>query len=144
MSGDEIPYFVTGGIPGAIFDAHPEIGAVIEAQPVHAMAFAVTNTPFDTWVIPESYVLLRDVVRLPEDAAPGDSARALGEAAPVALLENRCAITVGTDLLQAFDRLEVLETTAQALIGAAALGDIVRIQQSQIDEMKVVFGLKDG
>ena len=39
-------------------------GAVLLAHPVHAMAFAVTDTEFDPRTIPESYILLRDVKRI--------------------------------------------------------------------------------
>ena len=127
----------------AIYATHPEVHAIFEAQPLHAMAFAVTGADYDTRAIPESYVLLRDLVRLPADTSPADTAAALGETSPAALLDNRCALVIGKDLTQAFDRLEVLETTAQALIDTAALGQIARIQQPQIDEIKVVLKLKD-
>jgi len=86
-------------------------------------------------------VLLRDLLRLPADASDEEIAAVLKETAPAALVENRCALVIGKDLTQAFDRLEVLETTAKALIDTAALGEIVRIRQPQIDEIKAVFRL---
>jgi len=125
----------------AIYAANPEVNALFEAQPLHAMAFAVTGAEYDTRAIPESYVLLRDLLRLPADASDEEIAAALKETAPAALVENRCALVIGRDLTQAFDRLEVLETTAKALIDTAALGEIVRIRQPQIDEIKAVFRL---
>ena len=126
-----------------IYAANPDIHAIFEAQPLHAMAFAVTGAAYDTRAIPESYVLLRDLLRLPFEATDEAISAALCETSPAALVENRCALVIGKDLTQAFDRLEVLETTAQALIETAALGQIVRIQQPQIDEIKVIFKLKD-
>ena len=125
----------------AIYAAIPDVFVVVEAQPLHAMAFAVTGAEYDTRAIPESYVLLRDLLRLPADASDEEIAAAVKETAPAALVENRCALVTGKDLLQAFDRLEVLETTAKALIDTAALGEIVRICQPQIDEIKAVFRL---
>ena len=125
----------------AIYAANPEVNAMFEAQPLYAMAFAVTGAEYDTRAIPESYVLLRDLLRLPADASDEEIAAALKETAPAALVENRCALVIGRDLTQAFDRLEVLETTAKALIDTAALGEIVRIRQPQIDEIKAVFRL---
>lgn len=124
----------------AIYAANPEVNAIFQAQPIHAMAFAVTGAQYDTRAIPESYVLLRDLLRLDSVAA---AAEALCETSPAALVENLCALVIGKDLTQAFDRLEVLETTAQALIDTAALGQIIQIQQPQIDEIKVIFKLKD-
>lgn len=143
MGADEVPCFSNSGRLAAIFAAHPAVHAVIEAQPLHAMAFAVTGAFYDTRAIPESYVMLRDLVRLPGDACAETVAQSLGETAPAALLENNCALVIGKDLLQAFDRLEVLETTAQPLLDAAALGEIVRMGQDRIDEIKVVFKLQD-
>ena len=125
----------------AIYASNPQVNAIFEAQPLYAMAFAVTGADYDTRAIPESYVLLRDLVRLPETVSDPDVAAALRETSPAVLVENRCALVMGKDLTQAFDRLEVLETTARALIDTAALGEIVRIRQPQIDEIKVVFHL---
>lgn len=125
----------------AIYAENPDVHAIFEAQPLHAMAFAVTGAEYDTRAIPESYVLLRDLLRLSADASDEEIAAALKETAPAALVENRCALVMGRDLTQAFDRLEVLETTAKALIDTAALGEIVRIRQPQIDEIKAVFRL---
>ena len=143
MGVDEVPRFSDSGRLAAIFAAHPQVHAVIEAQPLHAMAFAVSGTFYDTRAIPESYVMLRDLIRLPADASAEVVAQSLCETAPAALLENNCALVIGKDLLQAFDRLEVLETTAQSLLDAAALGEIARMGQDRIDEIKVVFKLKD-
>lgn len=143
MGGDEVLRFSRNGMLAAVFAAHPDVDAVLEAQPVCAMAFGVTGAHYDTRAIPESYVMLRDLVWLPAAASGEEIAAALTETSPAVLVENRCALVTGKDLLQAFDRMEVLETTAQALIDTAALGEIVRIGQPLIDEIKVVFKLKD-
>jgi len=58
-------------------------------------------------------------------------------------VENDCVIVTGNSLLQAFDRLEVMELTAQSIINAAAVGDIVHISKQEIDDIKVAFNLKD-
>ncbi len=48
-----------------IYETHPDIQAILLAHPVHAMAFAVTDAAFDARTIPESYILLRDVKKIP-------------------------------------------------------------------------------
>ena len=45
----------------AIYRRHPEIGAIINAYPVNATAFSITDVPLDTRTIPESYVVVRRV-----------------------------------------------------------------------------------
>ena len=61
---------------------------------------------------------------------------------PAAIVENDCVIVTGTSLLQAFDRLEVMESTAHSIINAAAIGEIIHITKEEIDDLKVAFHLK--
>jgi len=129
-----------------MYEMHPDIHAILQAHPVHAMAFVVTDAPFDTRTIPESYILLRDVKRIPYGQNYVDhegTSSAFGEASPAAMLENDCVIVTGNSLLQAFDRLEVMESTAHSIINASAVGDIVHISKEEIDDIKVAFNLKD-
>ena len=49
----------------AIYQAHPEVQSIVFAHPVNATAFSVTDAVFDTRTIPESYVFLQDVNRIP-------------------------------------------------------------------------------
>lgn len=129
-----------------IYAYNPEISAILLAHPVHAMAFAVTDTEFDPRTIPESYILLRDVKRIPYDEyyAQQDSiAEYFGEATPAAMVENCCVIVTGNTLLQAFDRLEVMESTAHSIINATVLGKIVHISKGEVEDLKCAFRLSD-
>ena len=129
-----------------IYAAHPYINAILQATPVHAMAFAVTDTKFDPRTIPESYILLRDVKRLPYGQIYKDhvkTAAEFGEASPAIMADNDCVIVTGSTLLQAFDRLEVMESTAHSIINASAVGQIVHISQEEVEDLKVAFNLKD-
>ena len=129
-----------------IYAYNPEISAVLLAHPVHAMAFAVTDTVFDPRTIPESYILLRDVKRVPYEeyyAQQDPIAEYFGEATPAAMVDNCCVIVTGNTLLQAFDRLEVMESTAHSIINAAAIGDIVHISNEEVEDLKEAFHLVD-
>lgn len=129
-----------------VYADHPEIQAVFQAQPPHAMAFAVADAAFDPRAIPESYVLLRGVRKLPAGmlyADPAGASRALDAAHPAALAEGDCAIVTGGSLLQTFDRLEVLETTAHALLDALPLGPVVPIPPHELAELRAAFHLED-
>ncbi len=48
-----------------IYQKTPSVNAIVFAHPVNATAFSVTDVKFDTRTIPESYVFLRDVDRVP-------------------------------------------------------------------------------
>lgn len=128
----------------AIYKAHPEVQAVVNAYPVNASAFGVTSATLDSRTIPESYLFLRDVARAPFSERFGDG-RGLAERTsprqPVVLIENDGAQVCGTSVLDAFDRLEVLETTAEAMINSRALGPISPMSDSAIDALNRAFGL---
>ena len=129
-----------------IYRNNPEIRAVLQAHPLNAMAFAVTDAEFDARTIPESYILLRDIKRMPYRELYSDPARALKEfrpSCPAIMIEGDCVIVTGDSLLKAFDRLEVLEATAHSIINSAGLGQIVHITDSEIEDLKEAFHLVD-
>ncbi len=127
-----------------IYRQHPDIESILVAQPPHLMAFAVTDVPFDARTIPESYIVLRDVQKIPPGTSlldPAETARHLSSRAPALVCENDCVIVTGTSLLDAFDRLEVAEFSARSIIGSAGLGPIVHIGASDIEDIRASFGL---
>ena len=128
-----------------IYRLHPEISSVFAAQPVHAMAFAVTAATFNTRIIPESYVLLRDVKRIPfgqKESNLQDTAAYFSETVPAAIVEHDCVIVTGNSALQAFDRLEVMELTAKSIMNAGSIGTMVDITDEEIEDIKSAFHLK--
>ncbi len=130
----------------AVYQSHPEIAAVVNAYPVNATAFSVTSAPLDTRTIPESYIFLRDVSRVPYGARFGDGhdlAALASLRSPVLILENDGVMVCGTSILDAFDRLEVLESTAEAMINAFALntGTICPMPDQAIVDLHKAFGL---
>jgi L-fuculose-phosphate aldolase len=126
-----------------IYERHPEVGAIINAQPAHASAFCMTSAPLSTRTIPESYIVLNEAPKLPFLRIVEDADRIAGEVSlrkrPVVLIENEGAIVLGRDVLDAFDRLEVLEATTEALLLAKPLGPIVPMPDDAIAELKRVF-----
>lgn len=126
----------------AIYKAHPSIQAVAMATPVNATAFAVSSMGLDTRTIPESYIFLRDVEVVPFATTYGD-AKAFADRCrpdfPVSLLAHDGAMVLGKSLLDAFDRLEVLEATAEALINSGAMGEVRPMGADVIDELVRAF-----
>ncbi|MDL2206167.1 class II aldolase/adducin family protein [Eubacteriales bacterium OttesenSCG-928-N13] len=127
-----------------IYETHPEIGSVIIAHPPAIMAFACTDAEFDSRTIPESYIMLRDVKRLPYASStldPDGTAAALSQSSPVLIVANQCVIVSGTTLLNAFDRLEVLDYSAKAIIAAKDIGPIVTISEEEVHNIEAAFNL---
>lgn len=128
----------------AIYRQHPDVRAIAFAHPVNATAFSVTGTPFDSRTIPESYVFLRDVARVPygiQYQNDGGIADFVSAAMPAAILENDGVLVTGSSVLNTFDRLEVLESTAEAVINSRVLGDVSAMSDEVIDELRQAFGL---
>jgi len=127
-----------------IYDKHPHINSIIIAHPPHVMAFAVTEEKLDSKTIPESYILMRNIPRIPFGASfmqQGMTADVFSKTTPIIMLTNDCLIVTGSSLLNAFDRLEVAEYSAMAILASKDLGEIVAIDDAQIDELEVAFKL---
>lgn len=128
----------------AIYRQHPHVQAIVFAHPVNATAFSVTDSTFDSRTIPESYVFLRDVQRVPYGVHyqnNGEIACHISAASPAAILENDGVLVTGGGVLDAFDRLEVLESTAEAIINATALGEVAAMPNDVIEELRDAFKL---
>lgn len=142
----------TGKVPSrsallhqAVYEQHKDVNAVIIAHPPAIMAFAVTDEEFDSRTIPESYIMLRNVKRLPFAASQLDvegTAASFSSSTPVLMVDNQCVIVVGESLLNAFDRLEVLEYSAAAVIAARSIGPIVSISPEEVKDIEEAFHLE--
>lgn len=127
-----------------IYQKHPHIDSVIIAHPHNIMVFAVTNETFDSRTIPESYILLRNIPKLPFGSSfmqPAMVADLFIQKCPIVLVENDCIIVTGSSLLNAFDRLEVAEFSAKALIASKSLGEVISINDRQVAEIEKAFHL---
>jgi L-fuculose-phosphate aldolase len=126
----------------AIYRRHPGIASVVNALPVNTTAFTCTGRRLDARTIPESYVFLLDLPVAPFDW-PYTHVERLAElvspAQPVVMLEHNGAIVAGRNILDAFDRLEVLEATAEAVINALPLGPIRTMDEEKIGELRRAF-----
>ena len=128
----------------AIYQKYPQVQAIVFAHPVNATAFSVTDATFDARTIPESYLFLRDVRRIPfgmHYRNDGSIAEFVSASSPAAILQNDGVLVTGSSVLDAFDRLEVLEATAEAIINAGAIGEVATMSDDVIDELRRAFDL---
>lgn len=137
----------TNHLHGLIYAANPDVGVIINAQPMCASAFCMTDAEFSSRTIPESYLVLGDTPKVPFACVVNDAetlaARMSLKKCPVLLIENEGALIVGRTLLEAFDRLEVLEATAEALQLSRPLGALVPMPDSALIELRNAFGMDD-
>lgn len=129
-----------------IYERHPEIRSVLGANPPHAMAFAVTDAPFDPRTIPESYIMLRQIEKVPFSAMylkQDELAAAFSARTPVLICENNQILATGDSLLNAFDRLEVTEATAHSILAAKSIAPVVHITPAEVEDIDEAFHLTD-
>lgn len=127
-----------------IYRDHPEVGCVILAQSPNALAYSVAAKQFDTKTIPESYLLLRNIPIIPYEQlyrSPQSVSAAISKDTPVILVQNDVVLTVGANILQAFDRLEVADFSAKALVSSLRIGELKPISEEAIKDLEAKFML---
>ena len=137
----KLPSLATGNHE-AIYRQHPEVHAVINAYPVNATAFSVTGVPLDTRTIPESYLVLRQIRQVKYGVQfqnYEELARQVSPRQPVAILENDGVLVIGSDILEAYDRLEVLESTAEAILNCRAIGELAPMPEEVTRQLEKTF-----
>ena len=122
----------------AVYRARPDVRAVVHSHAPHANAFAMANVPLAEGVYPEAEIVLGRVPVAPY-ALPGTAA--LAENVAGALTPNTTAMLLahhGTltlsacGLLDAYHRLEVLDSWCQILLGVARLGAVEVLGDAQM------------
>ena len=114
-----------------IYEARPDINAIVHAHPVVASTFAVTDAHVNFRLLSESYAIMGKPAYAPYHLmGTAKLAEAVAEAAKSAnciIMKNHGVLTVGKSLLEAFDRLEVLEKCAKmTLISEGVLKKKIR------------------
>ena len=127
-----------------IYAHRADVGAVVHAHPPVATGFAVAGEGFDATVLPELIYQVGRVPLLPYDT-PGTTALAerfdpyiIGHDA--FLMANHGAVTVGSSLLVAHQRMESLEHAARILLTARLLGRVNELPPASVAELLAARG----
>jgi len=124
------------GLHLAVYAARPDVRAVVHAHPPHATAFAVAGRTLETPMIAEAVVSIGPGVPTVPFAPPGPGAATvlapyLAEHDAV-LLANHGVLTWGSDLEQAFLRMELVEHLARIALLAQQLGGVRALPASAL------------
>ncbi len=116
-----------------------DVGAVLHAHPPVATGYAVAHKPLDEYSMIETVIALGSVPVTPYGTpstyeVPDAIAPYLGEHDAL-LLMNHGALTVGTDLLTAYYRMETLELFAKISLNAHLLGGAKEISRDNIETL---------
>lgn len=122
-----------------IYRERPEINAVCHAHPPHGSAFAVAGLAIDQPILSE-VILTLGCVPLAGYGTPStreltDEMQPFVKYHNALLMANHGAVAYGTDVWQAFDRLETLEHTAKIAILSRILGGPKNLPADAIEKL---------
>ena len=127
----------------SIYKRKKNISAIIHAHPVFASSYTAMNRTIDTTLTAEARAICGDTgfVRYAlmgtEELASLVSSSI--ENSDILLLENHGVLAAGKSLLQAFDRLEVLENAAKMTLIVEISGNKKPLTQDSVDELDRLF-----
>ena len=134
----------------AIYQARPDVKAVIHSHPPHATAFAIADIDLPTCIHPEAEVFL-GAVKTAKYVTPGD--KRLGESilpfvkdANTVLLQSHGTVSFAESLEEAYYKLEIVDAYARILILAKQVGNIRTMppeEMKELLELKMRFGLNE-
>ena len=122
-----------------IYQEREDVRAVCHAHPPHGTAFAVAGLAIDQPILSE-VILTLGCVPLAEYGTPStpeltEAMRPLVRHHNALLMANHGAVAYGTDIWQAFDRLETLEHTAKIAILSRLLGGSRNLRADAIEKL---------
>jgi L-fuculose-phosphate aldolase len=127
----------------AIYKKKREVKAIVHAHPVFASLFTAIKAKINTNLTAESKAILGDPL-LVKYAIMGSEALAEVAAenslkSDILLLENHGILTTGSNLLQAFDKIEVLENAAKMTLMTEMTGKRRPLDKARILEIERLF-----
>jgi L-fuculose-phosphate aldolase len=127
----------------AIYKKKSDVLAIVHAHPVFASLFTAIKAKINTCLTAEAKAILGDPVFV-KYAVMGSTALAEIAAehiliSDILLLENHGILTAGTNLLQAFDKIEVLENAAKMTLMTEMTGKRKPLDKARIIELEKLF-----
>jgi len=116
-----------------------DVGAICHAHPVAATACAVAGLALDQPILPE-IISTFGIIPLVEYGTPGtpevfEKMVDLVDRYDAFLLKNHGAVTLGTTLEEAFNKMEMVERCARVIIAANLLGNIRELPDEIIQKL---------
>jgi L-fuculose-phosphate aldolase len=123
----------------AVYRLRPEVEAVVHAHPPLATAFSIAGISLEDFVLPE-VVMTMGVIPTASYATPTtpevpDTIRNLILKHDALILERHGALTVGRDLMDAYNKMEKLEHAALIIFSALQLGRVRCLPPREVEKL---------
>ena len=138
------PYPVTTEMPMhvAVYEERPDVNAVVHMHPTYCIAFSVAGQTLAQCLLPEIVFTFGVIPTAPYSAPTTDEVPAAIKTYihdfDAMILERHGSLTVGTDLMDAYMKLERMEHVAQITHAARQLGDVKPLSPAQIRQLQEI------
>jgi len=126
-----------------IYQKKKDITAIVHAHPVFASAFTAMKCKINTNLTAEAKAICGDPCFVPYALMGTKELASLASESitdsDILLLENHGILTTGSSLLQAFDKLEVLENAAKMTLIVEMTGKKKPLNKLRIRELEELF-----
>lgn len=122
----------------AIYEARPELKAIIHAHPPGLVAFSIIGKVPDTNIVPQARNICGEIGFAPygcpgsEDLGEKIANEFKNRKYKAVIMENHGVVLGGTDLMDAYQRFETLEFCCRTIINASRLGNVNALSDKQI------------
>lgn len=117
----------------------PDVGAVVHAHPVHAVALSIAGDDLSKQYVPEAIVVLGPIAVTPyATPSTAENERVVDDVIAehdAIVLRYHGSLTVGRDVDEAYLRLETLEHAAEVIALVRSLGGGPEIEASQVAKL---------
>ncbi|QTL96728.1 class II aldolase/adducin family protein [Iocasia frigidifontis] len=122
-----------------VYKNREDVKSVVHAHPPTATGFAVAGIPLNEMIMPEVIISLGTVpiakYGTPSTMEIPEAVRKYLDCYDGFLLENHGALTVGTDLFNAYFKMETIELAAKINLTARQLGGVKEISPKNVDRL---------
>lgn len=124
-----------------IYKRNPNVNSIIMTQSPYLMAFGVTKSYLNVRTIPESWIFLQDIpsIEYGSHFKTNTDSKIIENCTTALIIENDSVMITGDKLLQTFDYLEVAEFSAKSIVLGTSLGNMVPINDNQVEELRKKF-----
>lgn len=127
------------------YKMRPDIKAVVHAHPTCAVGFTVAGVPLEQPVLPEVVCTVGSIptatYATPSTEEVSESIQNLVQEYDVMMMDHHGALCLGSDIWDAFYKLETLEHYAETMLVAHLLGGIKPLSPEQVKKLIAVRGV---
>ena len=124
----------------AIFEARPELRAIIHAHPPGLVAFSIARQVPNTNIVPQARFICGEIGFAPygcpgsEDLGRKIASEFKNTKYKAVIMENHGVVLGGTDMMDAYQRFETLEFCCRTIVNAGTLGNVKTLTDEQISQ----------